>query len=57
MKIEITVSYPWPGIEDDKVTIEISDNVPDWEKDNICFDYAIDAIFDRGVSWDYKEVE
>ena len=57
MKIEITVFYPWSGIEDDKVTIEISDDVPDWEIDNICFDYAVDAMFDRGISWDYKEVE
>lgn len=57
MKVEITVFYPWPGIENDKVTVEMSDDIPDWEKDNICFDYAIDAIFDRGVSWDYKEVK
>ena len=57
MKVEITVFYPWSGIEDDKVTIEISDDVPNWEIDNICFDHAVDAMFDRDISWDYKEVE
>lgn len=57
MKIEINVFYPWSGVEDDKVTIEISDDVPDYEIDNICFEYAVDAMFDRGISWDYKEVE
>lgn len=57
MKVEINVFYPWPGIEKDKVVIEIPDDIPDWEIDNICFDYAVDAMFDRGISWDYKEVE
>ena len=57
MKIEITVSYPWPGVKEDKVIVELSEEIPDWEKDNICFDYAVDAMFDRGISWDYREIE
>ena len=57
MKIKITVSYPWSGIEDDKVIIEVPDDISDYEINNICFEYAIDTIFDRGISWDYKEVE
>ena len=57
MKVKITVFYPWPGIKEDKVIVELPEEIPDWEKDNICFDYAVDAMFDRGISWDYKEIE
>ena len=57
MKIEITVSYPWSGIEEDKVTIEVPDDISEHELSSVCFDYAVDTIFDRGVSWDYKEIE
>ena len=57
MKLKITVSYPWSGIEDDKVIIEVPNDISDYEKSSVCFDYAMDTIFDRGVSWDYMEVE
>ena len=38
MKVEITVFYPWPGIKEDKVIVELPEEIPDWEIDNICFD-------------------
>ena len=57
MKVKVKIFYPWPGVEDDEITVEIPEDVPDYEVDNICFEYVVDAIFDRGISWDYKEVE
>lgn len=57
MKVKVKIFYPWPGVEDDEITVEIPEDVHDYEVDNICFEYVVDAIFDRGISWDYKEVE
>lgn len=57
MKVAVSIFYPWSNVEDDKITLEISDDIPDYEIDNICFDAVVEAIFDRGISWDYKEVK
>lgn len=57
MKFEITVAYPWPGIKVDKIIVELPEGIPDCEVNNICFDYAIDAMIDRGISWDYRKIK
>ncbi len=56
MKIKVTVSYPW-NVIDDECYVYLSKECSEEEKREILFDYAIDMIFDRGISWDYKEVE
>lgn len=56
MKVKVTVSYPW-NVIDDECYIYFSDEISEEEKRGILFDYAIDMMFDRGISWDYKEVE
>lgn len=56
MKIKVTVSYPW-NVIDDECYVYLPEKCSEEEKREILFDYVIDMIFDRGVSWNYKEVE
>lgn len=55
-EIEIYVHYPWAGVTSDRITIEVPNETSESELNDICYEYALDAIFDRGLSWDYKEV-
>lgn len=56
MKVKVTVSYPW-NVIDDECYVYVSDNISKEDMKEILFEYAIDMIFDRGISWDYKEVK
>ena len=57
-KIKVTVTYPWPGIPNDVSIIIVSDE--NLSEDDICglaYEGALDMIFDRGISWNWEEVE
>lgn len=56
MKVKVTVSYPW-NVIDDECYVYISNGISEEEMKEILFDYAIDMMFDRGISWDYKKIE
>lgn len=56
MKVKVTVSYPW-NVIDDECYVYVPDNTSEEEMKEILFNYAIDMMFDRGISWDYKKVE
>lgn len=51
-EIEIYVHYPWAGVTSDRITIEVPNETSESELNDICYEYALDAIFDRGLSWD-----
>ena len=55
MKVKVTVYYP--NVINDECYVYIPDCISEEEKKEILFDYATDMMFDRGISWDYKEVE
>lgn len=57
MKIKINVYYPWPSISDEDMAIEIPDSTPSSDIEKIAFNYVENMIFDRGISWDYKEIK
>ena len=57
-KIKVTVTYPWSGIPNDVSIIVISgENLSEDDIRGLAYEGALDMIFDRGVYWDYEEVE
>ena len=56
-KIEIRVSYPWAGITDDKEIIYTDENTNEDEISEIAYEWALDMIFGRGVSWTWEEIK
>lgn len=56
-KIEIRVSYPWAGIPDDEEIIYTDENTNEDEISEIAYEWALDMIFNRGVSWTWKEIK
>lgn len=55
-KIEVRTSYPWPGIYDDVEKFTVDENLSEDEISKIAYEWALDMIFNRGVSWSWKEV-
>ena len=55
-EIEVRTSYPWSGIYDDVEKITVDENLSEDEINKIAYEWALDMIFNRGVSWTWKEV-
>jgi len=58
MKIKVKVKYPdnFP-FEDNYTIIEADDDFSDVELSQMCLDYALDMIFDTGITWDYERID
>ena len=57
MRIKVTTSYPWSGIDGDWSIIETVNGLSESELREIAFEYALDLIFDRGVEWNYEIIK
>lgn len=55
-EIEVRVSYPWPGIPDDVDKFIVDENLTseDEIREN-AYEWALDMIFDRGISWSWEK--
>lgn len=57
MKIKVKVKYPdnFP-FEDNYTIIETDDDLSVVELNEECLNYALDMIFDTGITWEYERI-